>query len=107
MEKSALQEMLEGLQKLYSFKIRNYTGRGTYGRKCLSIAMDHHSVHSFELAFHLGRAAQDSGRFQDVEDMICETREDSMGFCSVIYWPHVEYVAPEAVIDEGDGDLND
>lgn len=110
MEKSALQEMLEGLKSLYSFKIRDYSGRGMYGRQCLSIITDHHSVHSFELAFQLGRAAADSGCFQDVEDMICDTREDSMGFSSVIFWPQVQYVADEPEqenVDEGEGDMND
>lgn len=102
MEKSALQEILEGLQSLYSFKIREYSGRGMYGRHCLSIVTDHHSVHSFELALQLGRAAADSGRFDEVEDAISDTREDSMGLGTVIYWPSIPYVKGDDSDDEED-----
>jgi hypothetical protein len=107
MEKSALQEILEGLQDYLSFEIREYSGRGMYGRTCLGVVTNPNSVHSFELAYQLGRAAREVGTFQDIEEAICPTQEDSMGLGSVIYWPRVPYVKDEREQDDEDEDIND
>jgi hypothetical protein len=99
-EKHALQEILEGLTDVFSLKVRSYSGRGMYGRNCLSVVTDRHSPHSMELALHLGRAATDSGRFDEVEEAISGTQEDSMGLGSVIYWPRVPYVEDDEEKDD-------
>jgi hypothetical protein len=104
MEKSALQEILESLiGEAGEFSVREYSGRSMYGKKCLAVVTGRDSVHSFELGVRVGRAAALSSDFCDVEDAMLDTKEDSMGLGSVIYWPHVPYVKD----DEGDGDLND
>ena len=104
--KSALQTILEGMEGVIGpYKVREYSGRGMYGHKCVAIVTSMNSLHSFEVGVHLGKAAQDSGRFDEVEDSILHTREDSMGLGTVIYWPNTPYVDEDTV--EGEGDLND
>lgn len=103
MAKSALQEILEGLEgNIGSFEVREYSGRGMYGRHCLAVVTGRDSLHSFEVGVHLGKAASDSGRFDEIEDSILDMKEDSMGLGSVMYWPRVPYVSDEEAAQEED-----
>jgi hypothetical protein len=106
MEKSALQEILEELSHSYSFKVREYSGRGMYGRKCLAVTTNIDSVHSLQLGFYIAHVAAEQGLLDETENILSDndTKEDSMGLGTVIYWPRVPYVKES---NEGEGDLND
>jgi hypothetical protein len=106
MGKSALQEILESQSlkgEAGDFEVREYSGRSMYGKKCLAVVTGVDSIHSFELGVRVGRAAALSNDFDDIEDAMLDTREDSMGHGSVMYWPRVPFIKDD---EDGDGDFN-
>jgi hypothetical protein len=108
MEKSMLQEILESLiGEAGEYKVGEYSGRSMYGRKCLAVYTTNDSIHSFELGVRVGRVAALSNSFCDLEDAMLDTKEDSFGFNSVVYWPRVPYISYDESDEDGDGDLND
>ena len=106
-----IEQVIEG--KLYydDFSIQSYSGRGMYGKQCLSVHCDPspgklkiaiiEQVHSI-----LNQDVQESETNEEIEAHIeactellkqmMDAREDSMGLGTVIYWPDIPFVADES-----------
>ena len=72
MARSPLTRILEAAETL-GLNVREYSGRGMYGRTCIGVRTDY------------------------PEDLIAEAgvkgaRTDSMGKSEIVYWPSVEFV---------------
>ena len=86
MEKSKLQEALEELlaSGAFNFSIHRYSGRGMFGRECLSIVGDIYGSDLVRLGFALAQTtALTSGELP-------RAQTDQMGRGIVVYWPGVE-----------------
>lgn len=89
-EKHPLQEALEELRGDYD--IRGYSGRGMYGKQCLSINVSQCDMNILQLGFDLATTDAFSGGGGDELPRMCW---DNMGLGRVYYWPSVPYVEGE------------
>jgi hypothetical protein len=79
-----LQKALEEFATENNITIREYSGRGMYGKTCLSIYTDA-DFDLVELGMYLGKYGGVS--YQEIAGM----RSDQMGKGMIYYWPHVTY----------------
>lgn len=92
--------------------VRSYSGRGMYGRECLGVDIDRGSSFLDKLADVLESATEDE--IQTIADGIRDSRQDTMGLGSIIYWPNVKWEDDPSEDeeednneDEADDDLGD
>ena len=95
------------------FDPQSYSGRGMYGRKCLSFNLDRDEnvVDAIlDLAEALNSHAQENPEIE-FEDAIQEfkgAKIDSMGLGEVVYFPNIEWEHEDEEFDEDEeGDFDD
>ena len=72
-----------------NFDVRDYSGRGMYGRECLAITTPDTRFNLLELGISLG---EQGVAYEEIHGL----RWDNMGLGMVYYWPHIPYVYPKA-----------
>ena len=87
-------KLIEALEE-GGWKTRSYSGRGMYGRTCVSVRDGDEKVSAWEIAKHLFSEQYD-GEF----DRVPEPQQDQLGLGIVLYWPRYEW--PEDQKSEGD-----
>ena len=89
--KSNLQLALENMKEEgYDFDVRDYSGRGMFGKTCLAITGD---LDPNEVCFHLGQSEEMKGKH------LPASRLDNMGLGKVMYWPGVDYVEEKEKVE--------
>ena len=109
MPASKLQLLLQDFQETAnSIEVRQYSGRGMYGKQCLAIEGDFSACQEAlayviaalheDLIVELDEAHDAEKPYEpsvDFEDFVQKTlkySQDQMGLDVVFYWPRVEYV---------------
>lgn len=85
--KSQLQEILENL----GYQVREYSGRGMFGRKCLGIVTDEEP---FTVGFNIGQVAGSANLEGNTAKLIAihNPKVEQLGRSSlIIYWENLEY----------------
>ena len=76
--------------KAASLDLRSYSGRGMGGKQCVGIDTDDSAI---RVACELIRAARDLTRDESALDELLEaieeTKTDSMGCGTILYWPGI------------------
>lgn len=79
---------------------RSYSGRVMYGRQCVGVTTDD----PFALIGDMLQAVMDrgeaDGELEMIRTLLKDTRTDSMGRSSIVYWPEVEWSSDAADNDE-------
>jgi hypothetical protein len=77
--------------------VRSYSGRAMYGRDCAAIVIESPAhLCAFFVGLTTVASEQDLGiSDEDVLDLACQTRTDSMGLSVVAYWPSCELIGDE------------
>lgn len=70
------------------YEPRSYSGRGMYGRECVSITVPNINKAVFNLGFKLGSLTED---VEEITDCLDGFRTDSMGLDYIIYFPEVAF----------------
>ncbi len=88
------------------FDARSYSGRGMYGRKCLSFNLEREE-NEFDAFLSIAESAQsyvessdDGFELEDVTTYFMGAKSDSMGLGTVIYFPNVEWEELEDQFEE-------
>ena len=68
------------------WETRSYSGRGMYGKTCVSVRDGDERVSAWEIAKHLFSEEYD-GEF----DRVPEPQQDQLGLGIVLYWPGYEW----------------
>lgn len=79
--------------------VRDYSGRMMYGKRCVGVVIDGSAMHV--AADLIGTLYRDPGTLRELADILRETREDSMGLQTIVYWPSVKW---EESFDSEDSD---
>lgn len=89
--------MINEIQVDEDISARSYSGRGMYGESCVGVTCDNPFKVIAELAFMAGSdvAEENYSLAQDILQVLGETRSDSMGRSTIIYWPRVKWVETE------------
>lgn len=69
--------------------VRSYSGRGMYGRECVSICLPNGINNIFSLGLMIGEDEELTPIFTG-----SLTQKDDMGLGCVIYWPHIQMDEP-------------
>lgn len=81
----------------------SYSGRAMYGKKCVGVVHDGSAMKiAGDLVSVLFYENSDSESLRELSGILEESREDSMGLKSIVYWPCVEW---EDSFDEEDDDV--
>lgn len=72
------------------WEVKSYSGRGMYGKQCISVREGDECVSPGDVAKHLFGEEYD-GEF----DWVSEPLQDSMGLGIVLYWPRYEWPEEE------------
>lgn len=106
---SELQEIVEDA----GFDVRSYSGRGMYGKKCLSFNLEQEE-NEFDAMLKLSESIQsyvehsdDGLEFEDVTQYFMGAKSDSMGLGMVIYFPNIEWEEIEDQDEDEDFDEED
>ena len=91
---------LQDVIAMTDYEPRPYSGRGMYGKKCLSVVCD--DVFSF--IADLIEFAECNPDYDNLADDIRKVRTDSLGLRTIVYWPRIKYKEDE---DNGDADCVD
>jgi hypothetical protein len=84
---------LVGLLEDANHKPRSYSGRGMFGKECVSVSLDRHTDVS-EFFADVLEVLCDSKEYETIYEFIRlmrETRTDGMGLGIVVYWPGIEW----------------
>jgi hypothetical protein len=79
--KSLIEALEEG-----GWETRSYSGRGMFGRTCVSVRDGDEKDSAWEIAKHLSSEEYD-GKF----DRVPEPHQDQLGLGIVLYWPSYEW----------------
>lgn len=93
-EKHALQVALENARdhQGVEISIRDYSGRGMFGKVCLAVTFDRYVSQAEIIAEAIACAAEDGiESLNTVRQAIKGASTDSMGLGTVLYWPNVPY----------------
>lgn len=71
-------------------EVRDYSGRGMYGKRCLAIEVARGNV--LELAADLMEEVHEDN-IQALADVFRNARTDSLGLDEIVYFPEVEWQA--------------
>lgn len=94
-QKHALQIALEAmLNQGEDIHVRSYSGRFMYGKECLAVTVDRGFNDHQLIALAVSQPGVD---VKAITDALQDTRQDSMGLGTVLYWPNVPYVENEEV----------
>lgn len=100
---SELQEIVEDA----GFETQSYSGRGMYGKKCLSFNLES-GENEFDVFLSISESIQsyveshdDGLELEDITPHFMGAKSDSMGLGLVIYFPEIEW---EDSDDEDDED---
>lgn len=90
-------DMIREVQTDEEIEARSYSGRGMYGESCVGVTCDNPFKVIAELAFMAGSdvAEENYSLAQDILQALGETRSDSMGRSTIIYWPRIKWVEQE------------
>ena len=80
------------LENHIGLEVRSYSGRGMYGRTCLAFESDTPLQDLMKVGYELG---QYNFEYPDGPVMPQDTRTDSMGLDTVVYWPSVPWEATD------------
>ena len=86
---------------LEDFNPSSYSGRGMYGRQCLSITTDRDS---FSILAKIMRDCED---VEEASALLAKAKTDSMGRGTVIYWPSIEIPQGVTIGDDDNDDEED
>lgn len=92
-------EFVEFIRDYTEYEPAKYSGRGMYGRQCVSIT--HDSPEDVILDILQAKAENAPEEVSQMIDMLRGSSQDSMGRSSVIYWPNVKW-PEETTTDEDD-----
>lgn len=102
MDFSELQEIVEDA----GFETQSYSGRGMYGKKCLSFNLECEE-NEFDVFLSIAESAQsyvechdDGLELEDIIPYFMGAKSDSMGLGTVIYFPNVEWEELEDQFEE-------
>lgn len=90
-----VEELLIEAAKETEFRVRNYSGRGMYGRNCLGVVGE--SVGTIiadilkEATYLLGDEDDPMQAMRDLMDLCGEYRTDNMGLSMIVYWPDINF----------------
>jgi hypothetical protein len=85
------------------YSVRSYSGRSMYGKECLGVTCD--DTHKLIVDVIEQAIEEDNGENSVIEDtleVMKDSRTDSMGRSSIIYWPSVEFSREDAIEFEDD-----
>jgi len=92
-EKTVLQQALEHLieNAHTGGELRDYSGRGMYGKECLAIDCEVSLAHAVSMTqFVIGNLG--SSHLRELMDALENTCTDSLGMGTITYWPSVPYI---------------
>jgi hypothetical protein len=103
---SDLQDIVEDA----GFETQSYSGRGVYGKKCLSFNLES-GENGFDAFLSIAEAIQsyveshdDGIELEDITPLFMGAKSDSMGLGVVIYFPDIEW--EEIENQNGDDELD-
>lgn len=82
---AALKEIFEGM----NYESRDYSGRGMFGRRCFAVECDNPSGLIAEVFLYLAENETPYAEMVQVAEMLKDSRTDSMGHGSIVYWPSI------------------
>lgn len=82
---TALKEIFEGM----AYEVHEYSGRGMFGARCLAVTCDNPSGWIAEVFLYLAENNTPYSEIIQVAEILKDSRTDSMGRASVVYWPNL------------------
>lgn len=82
---TALKEIFEGM----AYEVHEYSGRGMFGRRCFAVECDNPSGLIAEVFLYLAENETPYAEMVQVAEMLKDSRTDSMGHGSIVYWPNL------------------
>ena len=82
---TALKEIFEGM----AYEVRDYSGRGMFGKRCLAVTCDNPSGWIAEVFLYLAENKTPYEEIIQVAEILKDSRTDTMGHASIIYWPAI------------------
>lgn len=70
---------------------RGYSGRAMYGRQCVGVTTDDPFALIGDMLQALLDRGETDGELEMIRTLLKDTRTDSMGRSSIVYWPEVEW----------------
>lgn len=85
--------MFEVVQEidLDKLKITPYSGRFMFGKECLGLQCSNIGEALNVIMLMTQKAKEKEYLLQDIENMIANTAQDSMGYDMIVYWPDVRH----------------
>lgn len=100
------------LAQCAGYAVRSYSGRAMYGVYCVGVALDRDQREAQLIARLAAQVAEEAAdneddnklravqdALNDFADIMSETRSDSLGLGSIVYWPYARW--NEQVDDTG------
>lgn len=88
---------LQGIVEDAGFETQSYSGRGMYGRKCLSFNLDQDD-NEFDAFLSIAESIQsyveshdDGLELEDITSYFMGAKSDSMGLGTVVYFPEIDW----------------
>ncbi len=77
-------KLIEALEE-GGWEVRSYSGRGMFGRTCVSVRDGDEKASAWDIAKHLFSA------YDGAFDRLPEPSQDQLGLGIVLYWPRYEW----------------
>lgn len=93
-EKSAKYQPFVDFLNEFDVEVRDYSGRGMYGKRCVSVTTDkplQEIICDILQVYNEMDMEEEFGEL-DIYQILRNTKSDSMGLDSVYYWPRIEVV---------------
>jgi len=73
------------------YDVREYSGRGMYGKKCLGVVCGNPLVAYCDAIQEFANMNEDASEVSEFIDTLGHAQMDSMGLSSILYFPHVQW----------------
>ena len=80
---TALKEIFERMD----YEVHSYSGRGMFGNRCLAVTCNNPSGWVAEVFLYLSENKTPYEEIVKVAEILKDSRVDSLGRASVVYWP--------------------
>lgn len=95
---------MKTIQQLFEdagYECRSYSGRGMYDKTCLGVEIDRHKDVLEVVADVLDSLYENEpvATLDMLSQALRDSRQDSMGLGTILYFPHERYERPEPTID--------
>jgi len=99
MEQETFNKFVEIVKLHTDFEVRQYSGRGMYGKQCLGIVVPGNAYQAagacMTLACTIIEASEGTGPALEILEHLQHAQMDNMGYDTVIYFPDVAWQEEE------------